>query len=172
MTRNPYEDDVLVSWVELHRDARFLCHELLSKGPWKGIIAITRGGLIPAALVARELDIRLIDTVCVTSYDPDSAGAAAQVQGNVQILKSAPGDGEGWLLIDDLVDTGGTARVVRGLLPKAYFATLYAKPAGRGVVDLFVKEFEQNKWIHFPWDIEYKFATPIKDGGRAKRGAD
>ncbi len=94
------------------------------------------------------------------------------MQSNVQILKSVSGDGDGWLLIDDLVDTGGTARVVRGLLPKAYFVTLYAKPAGRDVVDMFVKEFKQSKWIHFPWDIEYKFATPIKDGGRARSGPD
>ena len=169
MTR-PYDDDIVISWAELHRDARFLCHELHQRGHWKGIIAITRGGLIPAALIARELEIRLIDTICVTSYEAGSEGEAAMVQGNVAILKGVPGDGEGFLLVDDLVDTGRTARVVRELLPKAYFATLYAKPAGRPVVDLCVKEFKQNKWIHFPWDIEYKFATPIKNGGKAKRG--
>ena len=61
-------------------------------------------------------------------------------------------------------------QAVRQLLPKAYFATLYAKPAGRPIVDTFVKEFKQTKWIHFPWDIEYKFATPIKDGGRVAPG--
>jgi xanthine phosphoribosyltransferase len=157
MTRNPYENDVVISWPELHRDSRFLSHELHEIGEWKGIIAVTRGGMIPAALVARELDIRLVDTVCVTSYD---AGTAEGV----------PGDGEGFLLIDDLVDTGGTARVVRGLVPKAHFATLYAKPAGRPIVDTFVREFAQNKWVYFPWDIEYKFATPIKDGGRVAGG--
>jgi xanthine phosphoribosyltransferase len=172
MTRNPYENEIVISWPELHRDSRFLSHELHAKGPWKGIIAVTRGGLIPAALVARELDIRLVDTVCVTSYDPGAAGQAAQVQGSVQVLKGVPGDGDGFLLIDDLVDTGGTAKVVRKLVPKAYFATLYAKPAGKKFVDTFVREFKQNKWIHFPWDIEYKFATPIKDGGRASSGAD
>ena len=172
MTRTPYENEIVISWPELHRDSRFLSHELLGKGPWKGIIAVTRGGLIPAALVARELDIRLVDTVCVTSYDAGAAGQAAQVQGNVEVLKGVSGDGEGFLLIDDLVDTGGTARVVRRLVPKAYFATLYAKPAGRDVVDTFVREFKQNKWIHFPWDIEYRFATPIKDGGRAVGGPD
>jgi xanthine phosphoribosyltransferase len=166
MAGNPYEDDIVISWAELHRDARYLCHELVARGPWKGIIAITRGGLIPAALVARELDIRLVDTICVTSYDAGAADQAAQVRGSVNILKGVQGDGEGFLLIDDLVDTGGTARIVRGLLPKAFFATLYAKPAGKDVVDLFVKEFKQNKWIYFSWDIEYKFATPIKDSPR------
>ena len=172
MASAPFDDDIVVSWAELHRDARFLCHELHARGPWKGIIAITRGGLIPAALVARELDIRLVDTICVTSYDAGAAGEAAQLQGEINILKGVAGDGDGFLLIDDLVDTGRTAKVVRELLPKAFFATLYAKPAGRPVVDLCVKEFKQNKWIHFPWDIEYKFATPIKDGGRARGGPD
>jgi len=171
MARIPYEDEIIISWVELHRDARYLSEVLHQKGPWKGIIAVTRGGLVPAALVARELDIRLVDTICVTSYDSGSEGekqaGPAQQQGQVKVLKGVPGDGEGYLLIDDLVDTGRTAQAVRRLLPKAYFATLYAKPAGRAIVDTFVKEFKQTKWIHFPWDIEYSFATPIKDGGRA-----
>jgi xanthine phosphoribosyltransferase len=171
MSRNPYADDIIISWVELHRDARYLSEMLHAIGSWKGIIAITRGGLVPAALVARELEIRLIDTICVTSYDAGEGNTAAQVQGNVNILKGVTGDGDGYLLIDDLVDTGKTAKVVRQLLPKAYFATLYAKPSGRPIVDTCVKEFKQNKWIHFPWDIEYKFATPIKHGGRAT-GAD
>jgi xanthine phosphoribosyltransferase len=170
MARIPYEDEIIISWVELHRDARYLSEVLHQKGPWKGIIAVTRGGLVPAALVARELDIRLVDTICVTSYDSSQAGAAAKEQGEVQVLKGVAGDGEGYLLIDDLVDTGRTAQAVRRLLPKAYFATLYAKPAGRAIVDTFVKEFKQTKWIHFPWDIEYSFATPIKDGGRVAAG--
>jgi xanthine phosphoribosyltransferase len=170
MARSSYEDEIIISWVELHRDARFLSEVLHRKSPWKGIIAVTRGGLVPAALVARELDIRLIDTICVTSYGGGDAGTAGpeQVQGGVKVLKGVVGDGDGYLLIDDLVDTGRTAQVVRQLLPKAYFATLYAKPAGRPFVDTVVKEFKQTKWIFFPWDIEYKFATPIKDGGRAQ----
>ena len=158
--------------AELHRDARYLSQQLHDRGTWKGIVAITRGGLVPAALVARELEIRLIDTVCVSSYAAGAGGGAAQAQSGVQILKqSVSGDGDGFLLIDDLVDTGKTAQVVRQLLPQAYFATLYAKPAGRPFVDTCVKEFKQNKWIFFPWDIDYRFAKPIRDGGRAG-GAD
>jgi xanthine phosphoribosyltransferase len=165
-----YEDEIIVSWIELHRDARYLSEMLHAKGTWKGIIAITRGGLVPAALVARELDIRLVDTICVTSYSSSGTGSAEQTQSEVRILKGIAGDGEGFLLIDDLVDSGRTAQFVRQLLPKAHFATLYAKPAGRPIVDTCVKEFKQNKWIFFPWDIEYKFALPIKDGGRAAAG--
>src|SRR5690242_12807658 len=118
----PYRDEIVISWPELHRDARYLSrvlHEL--RGEWKGIIAITRGGLVPAALVARELEIRLIDTVCVVSYGAEEGGAE-QKQGALRWLKSVEGDGEGWLLIDDLVDTGRTARAVRERLPRAHFA--------------------------------------------------
>ncbi|RPI77840.1 MAG: xanthine phosphoribosyltransferase [Desulfobacteraceae bacterium] len=159
---NPYKDEIVISWPELHRDARYLSTVLNEIGNWKGIIAITRGGLVPAALVARELEIRLIDTVCVVSYGAADTGAAEQAQGALRWLKGVEGDGTGWLLIDDLVDTGATARAVREKLPKAHFATLYAKPLGRPLVDTFVKEFKQDKWIYFPWDIDYRFVSPIK----------
>jgi xanthine phosphoribosyltransferase len=161
---SPYENDIIISWPELHRDTRYLSEVLHKIGPWKGIIAITRGGLVPAALIARELDIRLVDTICIVSYSAETGGAET-VQGQLKLLKPVSGDGDGFLLIDDLVDTGNTARMARSLLPKAYFATLYAKPAGRPVVDSFVKEFRQNKWIYFPWDIDYQFSTPVKDRG-------
>ena len=143
-----------VSWDELHRHARALAWGLFELGPWEGIVAITRGGLVPAAIVARELDIRLVDTVCIASYDD-------RVQRETTILKSIAGDGAGYLIIDDLVDTGDTARTVREMLPKAHFATVYAKPAGRPLVDTYVTEVSQDTWILFPWDIEPQFAPPI-----------
>ena len=154
----PIPHDAVVAAVLTLRDA-------IAAGDWRPdtIVGIGRGGLVPAALVARELDIRLIDTVCVVSYGSATAGDAENVIGEPQVLKGFESDGAGWLLIDDLVDTGKTAQLVRRMIPKAHFATLYAKPSGRPVVDTFVKEFKQNKWIHFPWDIEYQFSTPIKD---------
>lgn len=157
---SPYRDDIVISWPELHRDTRLLCHQLVEKGPFKGIIAIARGGLIPAALVARELEIRLVDTICASSYEAADDDSAQTMRKEVRILKGVEGDGEGYLLIDDLVDTGNTARVIRKLLPKAFFATIYAKPQGLEVVDLCVKQFAQDKWIYFPWDIDYQFVAP------------
>lgn len=158
-----YNKDFPVSWDELHRNARALSWRLLEMGPWKGIIAITRGGLVPAAILAREMDIRYIDTICVTSYHSGDDCTEAQRQGDLVVLKSVAGDGEGMLLIDDLVDTGKTARYVRELLPKAHFATLYAKPAGKPLVDTFVTEVSQDTWIRFPWDMEFTFSTPLAD---------
>ena len=143
-----------VSWDQFHRDSRALAWRLNGEGPFEACVAITRGGLVPAAIVARELNIRTVDCVAVKSYDHQS-------QGEIKLLKDVPGDGTGWLIIDDLVDTGKTAKYVRELLPKAHFATIYAKPAGRPMVDTFVTEVSQDTWIYFPWDIEPQFIQPI-----------
>jgi xanthine phosphoribosyltransferase len=150
-----------VSWEELHRNAKALAWRLLDKGPWKGLIAVTRGGMVPAAIVARELDIRVIETVSVVGYEADDTNPAATAE--VRIVKNAANvaDGEGWLVIVDLVDTGRTADLLRKMMPKAHFATVYAKPLGKPLVDTYVTEVSQDTWIYFPWDIELQFTQPI-----------
>ncbi len=147
-----------VTWDQLHRDARTLATSLMPLGAFTGIVAVSRGGLIPAAIVARELECRLVETVCVVSYKEE-----AGTQENVTVLKppSAAGDGAGFLIVDDLVDTGDTARQVRSLLPKAHFACLYAKPAGRTLADSWVAEVAQDTWILFPWDTAPLFVPPL-----------
>lgn len=149
----PYDKVFPVTWNQLQR----LCRELaarLAGGQWKGMLAVARGGLVPAAILARELDIRLVDTVCVSSYE-------WQTQGEAQALKRPEGDGEGWLLVDDLVDTGGTARLLRQWYPKARFVTVFAKPKGRPLVDDCVAEVAQDTWVLFPWDAAQQFVPPI-----------
>lgn len=148
-----------VSWEQLHRDCKALSWRLMERGPYKGIFAITRGGLVPAAILARELEIHLIDTICLSSY------ANYIDQGNMNILKQVENDGEGWLLVDDLVDTGKTAEIAKSMVPKAHFATVYAKPAGRPTVDTFITEVSQDTWILFPWDSEVQFVEPIAKQG-------
>ena len=127
----------------------------MEDGPWAGLAAVTRGGLVPAAIIARELDIRLIDTICIRSYRDDHS------QTDLEILKDVPGDGKDWLIIDDLVDTGRTAKGVRAILPQAHFATVYAKPAGRPTVDTYITEVSQDTWILFPWDTALQSVPPI-----------
>jgi xanthine phosphoribosyltransferase len=156
-----------VSWDMFHRDARALAWRLADAGPFQAVVCITRGGLVPAAIVARELNLRIIETVCVTSYGAPGA------QGRLELLKPpaerivsiAGGEGRGVVIVDDLVDTGGTARIVRGLLPKAHFAAVYAKPLGRPLVDTFITEVSQDTWIHFPWDTGLAFQPPLREGG-------
>jgi hypothetical protein len=45
VSRNPSADDLIISWVELHRDARYRSEILHRIGSWKSIIAITRARL-------------------------------------------------------------------------------------------------------------------------------
>jgi xanthine phosphoribosyltransferase len=149
-----------VTWDQLHRDAKALAWRLHALGPWVGIVAVTRGGLIPAAIIARELECRLIESVSVITYDDENRGEPV-----VTKPPSAAGDGAGWLIIDDLVDSGSTAKLVRGLLPKAHLATIYAKPAGKPVVDTFITEVSQDTWILFPWDTEPQFIAPLARQG-------
>ncbi len=160
----PHEKGFHVSWDQMHRDSRALAWRLDKQGPgedgaWKAVVAITRGGMVPACILARELNIRVVDTISVKSYDN-------QTQAEASVLKSPDqdlvGNGTGILVIDDLVDSGRTLEVVRKLYPKAHFATVYAKPKGRPMVNTFITEVSQDTWIFFPWDMALQYVEPYR----------
>jgi xanthine phosphoribosyltransferase len=163
--RLPHEKGFHVSWDQIHRDSRALAWRLDKHGPgadgaWRAVVAITRGGMAPAMIVARELDIRCVDTISVKSYD-------WQKQAEAEVLKAPAAevmgaDGEGVLIVDDLVDTGKTLELVRRRYPKAHFATVYAKPHGRGMVDTYITEVSQDTWIFFPWDMALQYVRPYR----------
>jgi xanthine phosphoribosyltransferase len=154
-----------VSWDQFHRDARALAWRLHDAGPFEAMVAVTRGGLVPAAIVAREIGIRVIDTLCVTSYSHTAQGELQVLKGiSDTVARLGDGKGKGLLIVDDLVDTGKTARIVRDLLPQAHFAAVYAKPLGKPLVDTFITEVSQDTWIFFPWDTGLSFQPPIRDG--------
>jgi xanthine phosphoribosyltransferase len=162
----PPEKIFPVSWDQFHRDSRALAWRLNGLGPFKAIVAITRGGLVPAAIVARELNIRVIDTVCVSSREHQTEVDLKLLKGvSADIEKLGAGRGKHILIVDDLVDTGKTARIVRDLLPEAHFATVYAKPMGRPLVDTFITEVSQDTWIFFPTDTGLAFQPPLREGG-------
>ncbi len=166
--RLPHEKGFHVSWDQLHRDARALAWRLDGQGPndglWKAVVGITRGGMAPAMIVARELDIRHVDTISVKSYH--SGGGKADQRREAEVLKypgaELMGDGEGILIVDDLVDSGKTLELVRSLYPKAHVATVYAKPMGRPQVDTFITEVSQDTWIFFPWDMALQYVEPYR----------
>ena len=161
--RLPHEKGFHISWDQIHRDSRALAWRLDGQGPddgaWRAVVAITRGGMAPAMIVARELDIRTVDTISVKSYDH-------QNQSEARVLKAPDaalmGDGAGILIVDDLVDSGKTLELVRALFPKAHFATVYAKPKGRPQVQTFITEVSQDTWIFFPWDMALQYVEPYR----------
>ncbi|MBL4597646.1 MAG: xanthine phosphoribosyltransferase [Rhizobiaceae bacterium] len=162
-----------VSWDQFHRDCKALAWRLSgisdAKGEWKAIVSITRGGLVPAAIIARELGVRNIETICIASYhDYKDQGKLHVIKGiSKELIEQSGGKGAGILVIDDLVDTGKTAKIVREILPEAHIATVYAKPLGEPIADTYVTEVSQDTWIYFPWDMDLAYAEPIsgkKDG--------
>ncbi len=152
-----------VSWDQFHRDARALAWRLAASGPFQSIICITRGGLVPAAIVSRELGLRIIETICIASYHDYTTQGDLQVLKTIaqEVINKGEAGGKGILVVDDLVDTGKTAKIVRDMLPKAHIATVYAKPLGRPLVDTFVTEVSQDTWIYFPWDMGLAYQAPI-----------
>jgi len=148
-----------VSWDQFHRDARALAWRLSEAGPFRALVCVTRGGMVPGAIVARELGLRVVETISVASYDDHTQGAPQVLKGVLPEL--AAEGGVGILVVDDLVDTGATARIVRALLPGAHYAALYAKPQGRAAADTFITEVSQDTWIYFPWDLGLSFQPPL-----------
>lgn len=144
----------IVTWGMLQIYARTLAERLLPSSRWQGILAISRGGLVPASLLARELGIHYVDTICISSYEHDH-------QREQKVLKKASGNGEGFIIVDDLVDTGDTAKTIREMYPKAYFVTLFAKPKGCPFVDDYVIDIKQNTWIELPWDMGLIYSKPL-----------
>ena len=142
-TTPPPEKAFPVSWDQFHRDCRALTWRLNEVGPFHAIIAITRGGLVPAA-ITKQGDLKVLKGV------------------SAEVAKLGSGTGKGLLIVDDLVDTGKTGRLVRSMMPDAHFAAVYAKPQGKPLVDTFITEVSQDTWIHFPWDTALSFQPPIR----------
>ena len=152
----------LIGWEQFHRDSRALARKLLDiRHDWKGILAVTTGGLIPTGIISWELEVKLIDVIGISSY----SGYDDPNQKEVKVIKNfdpaVVGDGDGWLVVDDLVDSGNTFRAVRAKLPKAHFAAVYAKPRGEPLADTFIGKVGDDHWIYFPWYQDIQPVDPI-----------
>jgi xanthine phosphoribosyltransferase len=115
------------------------------------VIGVANGGIYPAGRVADQLglDYREIE---IKAYRGRSKAA-------LEVIRSIddPGQGEGLLVVDDIVDSGDTALAIRQMLPKAAFLSVYAKAQGLGKLEadgephLCAERFAQDVWIVFPW---------------------
>ncbi|MGV8948447.1 MAG: xanthine phosphoribosyltransferase [Candidatus Paracaedibacter sp.] len=138
-----------LSWSDIEMLSKQLVKPL-EGSQWAGVLAITRGGLIPTGLLAQVLNIRRIETINIQSYDQEKSQAEMTIL-NVPAIDN---DGENWLVVDDLVDSGETIRAVKKYFSKAVYAVLIAKPKGLMTVDHYVRVVEQNMWVAFPWEKE------------------
>lgn len=144
-----YTQKQIISWDDIKRDSVILAEKIRSEFTVPDrILAVTRGGLIPAALVTRALGIKRIETIGLESYHGKRQDEA------MNVLKNADPDFlKDTLVIDDLVDTGKTFEWLRPHTQNCIFATLYAKPKGAPFSDCFIREFGQDVWVDFPWEV-------------------
>ncbi len=128
-----YRKMFTVSWQELHRDCKALAWKLVAGGPWRGIVAVTRGGLIPAGIIARELELRIIDTVSIATYQGQQIGDTSNILKPLATTTVDANSGPRWLIIDDLRDRGEPGYLDH--VPVGYRAAIRAahcRPALRG----------------------------------------
>lgn len=144
----PRNKEMVIPWDRFHRDCLALVERLRPAGPFDGLLAISRGGLAPGAILSAELPLRRVEVISISSYD-------GRRQTAPEILKDAklPPGGR-WLVIDDIADSGETLKLVRARFSDVLYAAVYAKPAGRPYVDVFAVEVAQDDWVVFPWDPE------------------
>ncbi len=141
-------EKLYITWDEFHKDTKELCTKIKDKGTFNKIIAVSRGGLLPAGIIAYELNIRNVEVVNMSTYDGNKQRKSEDF---VLDLSSAGAADEQTLVIDDLSDTGNTFNLLRPMFPKACFVAVYAKEKGSTSVDTFARKMPDS-WIVFPWD--------------------
>ena len=123
------------------------------------IIGISRGGLIPATLIAKHLGASEVYSIGLKSYSDDSAYASRISEPDVyQCLFGCPRlhKGEPVLLVDDISDMGNTlkyvcANMLKDIAP-LHTATLFIKSKTQFVPDHFHAKVPDSQWVIFPWE--------------------
>ncbi len=116
---------------------------------WKGILIVSRGGIVPGGILAEKLGIKNIRIICLESYNKKIRGTIKEIH----IPNDITENGKGWLVVDDLADSGATFKYIQGLFPSAFYVALVAKPAGQKFINFFARKFTQDTWVVFPWEI-------------------
>jgi len=140
-------DKIYVKWDEFHQDVKTLCDKIRQTGEYDKIVAISRGGLVPAGIMSYELGIRHTSVINIATY----VGARHLKLDEVDKPEFVGKVDDKTLIVDDLSDSGQTFNVLRRQFGGGKFVTVYAKPKGIGEVDIFARELP-DKWVVFPWD--------------------
>lgn len=140
-------DKIYISWEDFHNQVKALATKIKATGKFNRIVAVSRGGLIPAGILAYELDIRNCDVINMSSYD----GEIKRQDDAIEIKGLLADIDEKTLIIDDLSDSGRTLDLLHRQYPKAVRVCVYTKPNGQGACDIFAQNLP-NQWVVFPWD--------------------
>ena len=147
------------SWIDHIEGINTLGRSVLTSG-WQptAILGISRGGLIPAAMLSYMLDVRLIQAVRVEHYDDQNnrlASGARFVDGP-EPFATLNITTERLLIVDDIIDTGETLKLVRRAVQdhadQIMVAALYVRSNQKNAVDWYWKV--EDEWVVFPWAPE------------------
>lgn len=139
-----------LTWEQFHQDTTKLANLIKTQyedEKFVGIVAIARGGYIPAAIIANQLNIKNLRSISISSYDDIEEKREKNIQVN-HIFNTE----EKWLVIDELADTGHSLELIRQYHPNSVLAVVYAKPEGMEKSDLYAVSMPQDQWIVFPWE--------------------
>lgn len=139
-------EKLYISWDEFHRHTRELAQKLKANN-YSKIVAVSRGGLLPAGILAYELNIRNVEVINMSSYD----GETQRQDKDITVKADIGTMDEQTLIVDDISDTGKTFNLLRPRFPRAAFVSVYAKRQGTAAVDVYVRDIP-DVWLVFPWD--------------------
>ena len=153
MTGPPTEPEhEVVGWAELERLVESLADQV--RGEQDTMLAITRGGLVPAGMLAYRLGIRDILVAAVAYYD--EAGRRGAAPTFLQFPADPLLRGRRVLIVDEVWDSGATIEAVIGRVREAggipTTAVLHYKP-GRSTVASTPDHFaaSTDRWVVYPF---------------------
>lgn len=134
-----------------------------------GIIAINRGGLIPAAMLSYQTRLPIKYVINAKSYDEDNQQREIKLSNIPDITKQIQ---KRLLIVDDILDTGQTLLAIEKQLPDCHFTVVISKMkrftahnSTRRIWTLaalanYMSYSTQNltdriyddKWLNFPWE--------------------
>ncbi len=136
---------VFLSYHDIHADCIELAKIIKKKYKPEKLILISRGGLIPGSIIANFLGIQDIDVIALKTYQNRKRSSDIKVFKRIKSFKKL-------VVIDDLVDSGETAKIVKEMMPNSKFVVLYAKTSGKKQADLHLYDFKDKDWLVFPWE--------------------
>ena len=136
---------VFLSYHDIHTDCIELAKKIKKKYKPEKLILISRGGLIPGSVIANYLGIQDVDVIALKTYADRKRSKEIKVYKRIKSEKKL-------VVIDDLVDSGETAKIVKEMMPNSKFVVLYAKTSGKKQADLHLYDFKDSDWLVFPWE--------------------
>ena len=146
----------LVSWDRVYAYARSVAHAIIDDGfrP-DAVVAIARGGYVPARILCDLLDIYQLHSIRVVHY---RAGASKQAEARLTDPLAVDMRGKRVLVVDDVSDTGDTLAVARRHLAEAgaadtRIAVLLHKEVSKVMPEYYAEKLVEWRWMIFPWAV-------------------